>query len=170
MRLVLARHGLAMSREDFAESHSQAADSDRPLLEKGREKSKEMAKILRKWQPDFDLIVFSPFLRTQQTAEIFAAVLKISNLFECKALEPDQPPTAFAEWLSVHADESTAVLAVGHEPQLSSFATWSLVGKCDPFIELKKSGLILLQVNSFSGLQAGSAMLEAVVHPRLMEF
>lgn len=164
MKLVLCRHGLAMDREEFRLHRKD--DSLRPLVAKGKERTRLVAKSLRDWSPEFDLIVSSPFTRAQQTAEILAKALKITNVFETPSLAPEAAPEHFAKWLATHADECLTVLAVGHEPQLSQFATWCLSGQRESFIDLKKSGLVGLQLKSFSSVQPGSAQLEYLISPQ----
>jgi len=166
MRLVLFRHGLAVDRAEFLKAKGD--DALRPLVPKGRERTIEMAQVLKEWQPDFDLIVTSPFLRSQQTAKILSKELKISNLFECAEMAPSAPVTAFAQWLQVHADDSRAVLAVGHEPQLSTFACWCLSGQRESFIDLKKSGMLALELESFAHIKPGTAQLSWHISPKLL--
>lgn len=166
MKLVLCRHGQAMEREDFAAQKKD--DALRPLVQKGRERTKDVGKFLKKWNPDFDFIVTSPYLRAKQTAEILATALQISNVFEAAELVPLAQASAFAQWLKVHADESFSVLAIGHEPHLSTFASWCLVGGSESFIDLKKSGLITLDINSFVDIHQGSAKLEFLIGPKML--
>jgi phosphohistidine phosphatase len=167
MKLVLFRHGLAMDRSQFQVQKKD--DALRPLVTKGREKTLSMAKRLKNWERDFDLIVSSPYLRALQTARILAQTLKISNLFECAELTPSAPPLAFAQWLRIHAEESLSVLVVGHEPHLSGFASWCLAGQQQSFMELKKSGMVCLEVESFSHLAPGVGQLQWLVSPKLFE-
>jgi phosphohistidine phosphatase len=167
MKLVICRHGMAVQREDFLRVKKD--DSLRPLVAKGKDRARMTGRFLKNWGYDFDMVVTSPYLRARQTAEILADVLKVSNLFESPELVPQAPPPAFAQWLQIHADECLAVLVVGHEPQLSSFATWCLSGQKESFIDLKKSGLISLEVESFSQIHPGSAILEYVLSPKLVE-
>lgn len=164
MQLVLCRHGLAMEKDKFALYRKD--DSLRPLVAKGRERTEQTAKALRRWDTEFDLIVSSPYLRARQTAEILSQALKVSNVFESQALTPMASPQEFADWLKTHADECMQVLAVGHEPQLSLFASWCLSGQENSFIDLKKSGLISLEVKSFSRLRPGEAQLEYLLSPK----
>jgi phosphohistidine phosphatase len=167
MKMTLLRHGLAVSRDDFISVGKD--DSFRPLVAKGRERTKLMAKYFKKWGMSFDLIVSSPYLRCQQTAEICSDILKISNLFESSELVPQAPPMAFAQWLRVHADECLSVLVIGHEPQLSAFATWCLSGQKESFIDLKKSGVVVLEIKSFADFHPGAAMLDLVIQPKFLE-
>jgi len=71
-------------------------------------------------------------------------------------LKPDAPLEAFIEWLRPRADKSP-VCVVGHEPHLSSLATWLMSGVKDSRLALAKGGACLL---SFDGEpQRGGAEL-----------
>lgn len=164
MKLVLFRHGLAVDRQKFLEHKKD--DALRPLVAKGKIKTLEMAKRLETWVPDFDMIVASPFVRSLETAHILAKVLKVSNLFESAELVPSAPVMAFVQWLHVHAEECRSVLVVGHEPHLSSLAGWCLTGQKESFIELKKSGIIALEIENFSELRPGTGQLLWHVSPK----
>lgn len=166
MKLVLFRHGTALDRELAV--LQKMDDSKRPLTDKGRERTEKMAKILKDWNENFDFIVSSPLTRALQTAEILNNHLKIKNLFESPELVPSAPPQAFAQWLRTHSQNSTSILAVGHEPQLSVFASWALSTQLSSFIDLKKSGMIRLEIESFEQFKAGSAELSWLVQPKLL--
>ena len=165
MKLILCRHGLAVEREDYITKDID--DSLRPLVEKGRTRSKEAAKFLREHIENIDLIVSSPFVRAMQTAEILQNILQSSEIVESIELVPSAPPQAFAQWLHHHAKTALTIAAVGHEPQLSVFATWCLSGGTNSFVDLKKSGMICLEVESFEELGPKSANLKWVVQPKL---
>ena len=167
MRLVLFRHGLAVERAKHLLLNKE--DSLRPLVLKGREKTEMMAEMLKKNGADFDLIVTSPYMRATQTAEILAKSLKISNVFESAELVPSSSSLAFAQWLRIHAEECLSVLAVGHEPHMSAFASWCLTGQKESFIELKKSGALALEVESFANLAPAAAQLIWHLSPKLLQ-
>jgi phosphohistidine phosphatase len=166
MKLVLFRHGPAGHAEKYLESHSD--DSERPLTAKGREVTKSMAHYLKRWEPDFDMIVTSPFARAAETAEIVADVLAISNVFSCADLTPESQILSTVQWLETHADDAQSVLLVGHEPHLGILASWCLSGVSSSFFELKKSGMIALEVKSFSSMKAASAKLLWQISPQLL--
>jgi phosphohistidine phosphatase len=155
-----------MDKEEFLLHRKD--DSLRPLVPKGREKTKALGSALRHWGLKFDLIVTSPLTRAQQTAEILADSLKITNIFESEELRPQAPPMAFAQWLKLHAEDCLQVLTVGHEPQLSLFASWCLTGQKESFLDLKKSGLIGLKLKSFTEIKPGNTQLEYMLAPKYL--
>ena len=166
MKLILFRHGLAVDREMSMEQKLE--DGLRPLTEKGREKTRKMAKHLREQMGEVQLLVSSPLVRAQQTADIIGKTLPFERYSESTELVPDAPPQAFANWLKVHAPHSNSVIAVGHEPQLSVFACWLLAGYSGSFFELKKSGVITLEVQSFEHLGPRSGTLLSIISPKLL--
>src|SRR5690606_5997861 len=88
---------------------------------------------------------------------------------EASELVPEAPPQAFARWLQNSAPRATSVLAVGHEPQLSVFASWCLAGASESFIDLKKSGAICLEIESFDAIAPGRATLKWILGPKIYE-
>lgn len=165
MKLILFRHGLAMAREDAAAQ--KVDDSLRPLVEKGRERSRRMARVLRDCGGDFQALVSSPFTRSMETARILKEVISFKEFHESLELVPDSPPQALARWIAMTLPRATHVVAVGHEPQLSSFASWLLAGDPEGFIDLKKSGILCLEVESFDRLGPRSAELKWLLSPKL---
>ena len=167
MKLILVRHGLAVEREDFAKLKKD--DALRPLLPKGREKTLEMAERLLPWLGKVDLIVTSPYERALQSALILQKILKPKKFQEAVELIPSAPPMAFSEWLRRNSALMTCVVAVGHEPQLDSFASWALAGTSESFIKIKKSGALGLEVEGFHQVSPLSVELRFLVHPGLFE-
>lgn len=164
MKLILFRHGLALDRQESLAM--KMADSLRPLVLRGRERTLKMGKALKKMDLPIDLIVTSPFVRAQETAQILFEFCKVAEIHECTELVPSAPPMAFAQWLKNTAKRATCVLAVGHDPQLSIFASWAIAGTTTSMIDLKKSGMICLEIESFEDLSAKSAILKWVVQPK----
>ncbi|MFN7262595.1 MAG: SixA phosphatase family protein [Pseudobdellovibrionaceae bacterium] len=164
MKLILFRHAIAMEREEA--QLKKIEDGKRPLTPKGKEKSEQMVKELLRLCPDVDMIVCSPLLRSQQTSEIIAKAYKISKIDQSAELVPEAPPMAFIQWLSQFARRKLAVVAVGHEPHLSTLASWVLAGKTDSILELKKSGFAILEVDDLTQIVSGRATLELLVQPR----
>ena len=166
MKLYLLRHGEALDREDAAKTGVE--DSQRPLILKGKERTKKIMKFTRDFNGRVELIVSSPFLRSQQTAAVAMQILKFDNYLESTELVPEAPPTAFVQWLLREAQQVTSVFVVGHEPQLSAFASLILAGRQQSFIELKKSGLICIDVESFDSLVPENTSLRWILDPKIL--
>jgi len=121
---------------------------------------------LRIWEPEIDLIVSSPYVRAMQTAEIIFQAYKKVPILESSELVPSSPPSAFAQWLEKQIKMETSIVVVGHEPHLSTFATWTLSGATTSFMELKKSGMLCLEVESLSEVSQKSAELNWLIQPK----
>lgn len=166
MELILFRHGLAGDREEFAKKNLD--DHLRPLTLKGRKRVQKFAIRMTDWVPEVDLIVSSPFVRARQTAEILTQIYFETKVVEAAELTPQSPPAAFAKWLKVHGREYKRIIAVGHDPQLSSIASHLLAGKNEPFLGLKKGGALALEMESFEQAQSGAAQLSWLVPPKFI--
>lgn len=166
MKLILFRHGLAMERDEAFKN--KIDDSMRPLVEKGKERSKKMAKFLKEECEDFQVLVTSPLLRAKQTADIIREIIPFSQYLESTELVPEAPPHAFAKWVQAKIMRATSVVAVGHDPQLSVLASWLLAGENESFIDLKKSGVICLEVESFDQLAPRGAELKWILTPKMV--
>src|SRR2546426_11482598 len=71
MNLFILRHGIAVEKT----IPSFKKDSDRPLTGEGRKKTKQVARMLKRLGPSFDVVLTSPYVRARQTAEIVVDVL-----------------------------------------------------------------------------------------------
>lgn len=158
------RHGLAEDREEFAKKNPE--DALRPLTMKGRRRTQKVAMQLRDWIEEVDLIVSSPFTRARQTAELVSQIFIDTKVVEAAELVPSSPPLAFKRWLRAHGDDHRRLLIVGHEPQLGTLASFLMTGQSEPMLEIKKSGLLCLQVGSFKNLTPGTAKLMWLLQPR----
>ena len=113
-----------------------------------------------------DLIVSSPYVRARQTAEILREVFPSRSIMEAPELVPHGPPQALVRWFQAHGRDCKSVIAVGHEPQLSLFASWILAGATDSIVDFKKSGVACFEVGSAADLGPSSVELKWLVQPR----
>ena len=141
MQLIVIRHAIALSREEFAPTGRD--DSLRPLTDKGRAKMKKAAAGLRELVPSIGVLAASPFTRAQQTARIVAAEYGRLRVITTSTLEPDSEMEAFAEWLRTRRGDTVAV--VGHEPHLGSLVTWLMTGLEESRVPLRKGAACLLE-------------------------
>ena len=165
MQLVIIRHGVAEERETFAKKGIE--DQFRPLTLKGRKKMQKVAVRLRDFVKEFDMIASSPFTRARQTSEILSQIYFDTKVAEVPELVPQSPPQAFLKWLRTQGRNYKRIAVVGHEPHLSSFASYMIAGKTESFIDLKKSGVIILEVESFAQAEAGHARLLLAAPPKI---
>lgn len=111
MRLLLMRHG---------EAHShQRPDFDRELTPKGVDDVRHRADELIKRRIAVEKILFSPYVRTVETAKLMAQTLGCSELSESSAVTPDTDlVTAIAKIESVFGEIDSG-LVVTHQPLVS---------------------------------------------------
>jgi phosphohistidine phosphatase len=123
---------------------------------------------MKKMDLRFDLILFSPFLRATQTAEIIAESLKLKKQPGLSdALTPDGNPKALIRQLNELKPVPENVLLVGHEPYLSCLISLLTTGRVDLMMDFKKGGLCKLEAEYL--LYGRCAKLVWLLTPRQME-
>lgn len=159
--LYLLRHAIAVERgtPGFEE------DRLRPLTVDGRAKMERIAAGMRTLELEFDVILASPFVRAHQTAEIAAAALGQKNRVRLEpSLQADRSPQEFLSRFAGKYADKDRVLAVGHEPFLSSLATLLLGLPGRSVIEMRKGALCKLNVTRLKPRPA--AQLEWLLTPK----
>ncbi len=142
LELYIIRHGLAGSSLE-----NEIEDNARPLEKKGKRITKDVAKALRKQNIHFDIILSSPLLRAKETAEIVNDYCgNAKEITVTELLRPDASCNDLIKFLNNLKDCRIAAI-VGHEPFLSLFASYCLSKDSNSFINLKKSGVIKLEIN-----------------------
>ncbi len=160
MDVYLVRHAIAEQRGfDLWPD-----DSQRPLTERGREKFKLVAEVLRKMVPYVDAVYSSRFVRAWQTAEMLTDHADWPEPQSCPELEfasPEHVCRALAE----HSDMDSIAI-VGHEPSMSELTGYLLLGEYEdlPMI-FKKGGVVHLQL--MGSLRPASAVLMWYLTPKL---
>jgi phosphohistidine phosphatase len=142
--LYLIRHGIAEERGNYED------DTQRPLTDEGRKKTKQVAKRLYDLGLRFDLLQTSPLVRAQQTADIFTALFA-TPVQQSLELAPEGNFETWlswvTQWLSDHPQPAKASLGIiGHEPDLTSWAEMLIWGEVKGGLVLKKAGLIGLSL------------------------
>lgn len=136
MQIYLVRHAHAIDGED---------DDARPLSAKGRKQIRRVAAFLRRngslatrefWH--------SPAVRAQDTAERFAARLKVrAKLREVPGLRHGDNPAIMAKRLKALR---RPVALFGHEPHLSALASLLLAGRDGPpLFVIRKCAVVCLE-------------------------
>ena len=163
MKLLIIRHAIAMDQDEFAERGD--SDDRRPLTDFGRKRMRKNAKGLRAVVGQIDHFATSPYTRAVETAEIVSEIFGIDQAELCASLVPSVPLHEFAEWAQPHANVGVLGI-VGHEPHLSTLATWLTTGSDESAIQLKKGGACMINFNSSVRHAAGT--LEWLLTPRQM--
>ncbi len=138
IQVYFIRHGIAADPEDYER------DGDRPLTEKGRQKTQAIAQRLQELKLQFDEILTSPLVRAHQTAEIFLEKGLAPQLTVNESLAPIG---SFSNWLDeIKTLEHKTLALVGHEPDLSQWAELLVWGEVKGAIKLKKAGMIGIDI------------------------
>jgi phosphohistidine phosphatase len=155
MQLLIIRHAIAVDRDP-----ANLPDAERALTDKGRRRMKQCAAGLLQLVPSLDVIASSKLLRARETAGIVAQRYRLDPIF-IDQLAPEAPLGRLLEWLAV--ERASTVALVGHEPGLSTFASWLISARPESHLVLKKGGACLLE---FPGkIEPGAAMLEWLLTP-----
>jgi phosphohistidine phosphatase len=162
MKLYVLRHGEAA---DHGDPHY-PNDADRPLTERGVQRTKTLAHALRQWEITFDVIFSSPLVRARETAEIVERGLRLHDRLEfTDHLAPSGDFGELISCLNEIRPTPKNLLLVGHEPHLSGLVSLLCTGGQHLMLTLKKGGLCRLEVER---LRVGrSASLEWLLAPRL---
>jgi phosphohistidine phosphatase len=146
--LYLVRHAIAAERgPDYPR------DDERPLTSRGRSRMKAVVRGWRTLEPNLEVILTSPLVRAESTAEIVRKGLGGGIRVERSAtLAPGHQPPAVASVLS-RFKRAKAIALVGHEPDLGALAAW-LIGAHEP-IPFKKGGIARIDVPRLPPDQTG---------------
>ena len=160
MLVIIFRHGPSEERD----LERWPDDGERPLTERGEEKTRRAAEGLSRLIPDVDLMLSSPLTRAVQTARILSKVLEAPGAETIAALEPGSPWRAVLERLRREPADATIVL-VGHEPDLGRLAG-GLVFGAPRAMPLKKAGACAVRFDM--ELEPGRGELEWFATPRML--
>ena len=142
MELYLIRHGIAEDRTKYDR------DEQRPLTDKGRQKTKNVAQRLYNIGVKFNSILTSPLVRARQTAEILLEVGLSQQIEELPALAPDGNLNDWVKWWqkSRYNKNESYLALVGHQPNLGNWAETLVWGSSKGQLVVKKAGLIGLRL------------------------
>lgn len=162
MHLYLIRHGIA------AEPEAYETDSERPLTKEGDRKTRKIARRLQELDIQFDLILTSPLLRAQQTAQILQTLGLSTQIEQSPALAPSGE---IHNWLEWHQQQQEAVhrsiALVGHQPDLANWAETLLWGQTRDALILKKAGIIGLLLPE-TGSPVGRSQMFWLTPPKFL--
>lgn len=149
MDLILWRH---------ADAADGSPDPERPLTDKGRKQAKRMAQWLARHLPDDTVVLASPAVRAQQTAQALKRAFITRDALapgaDCAAvLKAVGPPKA-----------GGTVLVVGHQPTLGRVASLLLIG-AEGDLSIKKGAVWWLTVRRD---KKAPGVLRAVMTPELL--
>lgn len=161
--LYLVRH--AKSSWDYPE----LSDEERPLLEKGKKRTKKMIDYLLTTNARMDLIVSSHAVRARKTAEIFAHAfqypvnqIKIDHLIY-KGGERQLDNQFFDV-----PQEINHLWIIGHNPTITNFANRFLDDKID---YLQTSGVVSIQfdTDNWENIDNTIRSVNFIMYPRKLK-
>lgn len=148
MELLLVRHGIAADGPP---------DETRALTNEGRRKTRAAFRGLVT-MVRVGVIATSPLTRAMQTAELLGPKVVVVD-----ALRPGRPVRDALAWLRTRREKRVAL--VGHEPHLSTLASWLMTGHEHSVLAMKKSQAVLLEMDAW---EPGAARLLWSLPPRAL--
>ena len=146
MQLYIVRHGIAVDRED----PKCPPDPERYLTEEGIDKTKQVAKGVAALGITADLMLTSPYVRAEQTAEIFAGALEFAKqrVRRTDLLLPGAEPSLLFRELAKEK-QASSVFLFGHAPHLDDVIATAL-GSKKHLTALKKTGVAFVELKRLS--------------------
>jgi len=162
MLVVLFRHGPAGRRD----ASRWPDDGQRPLTEKGIDRTRDAARGLGRLLKKTPLVITSPLVRAYDSAAILHKVLDGKKSVETlEALRPGGSLRAVVKRLEA-AGTGDIVILVGHEPDLGKLAGTLVFGAPATGLPLSKSGACVV---TFVGpVRPGEGRLHAFLPPSLL--
>jgi phosphohistidine phosphatase len=159
LELYMIRHGLAGEKKE-----DETTDDERPLKKKWKEKMKDIAKGLKELRISFDIVLTSPLLRAKESAEIVNAYCcDTKEVTVTDLLVPDASYNNLIKFLN-KIKNVKRIAIVGHEPFLSSFASYCLSKNENSLMNLKKGGILMLEIDEV--IRPGRCILSWLIEPK----
>ena len=153
--LLLLRHGIAEERVSGRDH------PDRPLTDRGMQRTLQVVRRLRMLKVRADVLICSPYRRATETAQLAIEAGLAESMRLDSALEPGGDPWPLLSRLS------GCCLLVGHEPDLSTLAA-TLIGAPNGSLRLRKAGFCPLSWPADLADPRGAAELQVLLRPRLL--
>jgi len=161
MDVYVVRHAIAHERNATRWPN----DALRPLTTAGMRKFRKAAAGLARFVPKSAVVFTSPYVRARETAAILSDSAKFKAAVESPELVPGKTPRAVFDLLQTR--RRSAVVLVGHEPDLSAWISAALA--VEPSLvksEFKKGGAACIRFAKSIG--PGSATLVWLLPPRAL--
>lgn len=161
--LYIVRH--AKSSWDFPA----LPDHDRPLLEKGKKRTKKIIDFLLKQQVKFDFVISSSALRARETALYITKALNVDQ--DLLKLDPTlyhaDSEMIFDQFLDLN-DAYLSIMLVGHNPALTNFVNHWLK---PPIDWLPTSSVVAIEFDAerWEDIRFATAEVKFVVFPKLIK-
>lgn len=160
--LIVVRHAKS------SWEHAGLADHERPLLEKGKKRTRKVISYMQEQGVKPDFVMTSSALRARETAQYIANGLGVDKGFVKvdPALYHANAEQLLAQFDDL-SDNFTTVLMVGHNPALTNFVNFFLV---PPIDWLPTSGVVALQFDTdkWDEIRTAPRKVRFVVFPKLV--
>ena len=156
--LLLMRHAKA------SPSHAGGSDSDRPLLDEGRNAAARIGEFLKTETLTIDAALSSPAVRARETIDAVLQAAGMSLKVHADARLYEGGPLRLLEVLSEVDDSLNSVLLVGHNPVLEEFVQLLTAQT----IHLSPGTLAQIEIDAtqWSGIGEMRNALRRVVRPK----
>lgn len=160
IELYLVRHAIAAER-----GPNYPDDRQRPLTSEGVARFKRVAEGLKDLDVTLDVVLTSPLVRAQHTAELLiAGVGGKPRLEVLDALAPGGRQPQVIEAVTRYAKRARHLALVGHEPDLGDLAARYL--RARGTIQFKKGAVCCLELDG--AMPAGPGTLKWLLPPRAL--
>jgi phosphohistidine phosphatase len=160
--LYIARH--AKSSWDFPELN----DHDRPLIEKGKKRTKKMIDYLKSKSVALDFMISSTARRAAETAEYFAKGCNypVNEIKYDPTLYHASSEGIFNQFLDMN-DDYQSIMLIGHNPAFTNFVNNFLQ---PPIDWLPTSGVVCLhfETHKWESIKAAPFKIGFVAFPKLI--
>jgi phosphohistidine phosphatase len=149
--------------------HPGLEDYQRPLLEKGKKRTKYIIDYLLKNKVKVDLIITSHATRAYETARIIAGALNYpdNRLMVSKNIYFGDTSGLFNYFYDL-SDEVKSLMMVGHNPMFTSFANYFLDKKID---NLPTSGIVCIEfdTDTWSEIENVNRKTKFIITPKSLK-
>lgn len=155
MELFLVRHAIAEPRDE------RRPDAERALTPEGRDKMQRAVRGLARLDVELDRMVYSPWQRAAQTAELLSPLARPSAEQRASPELARSPRDAILTELL-----GQRVAVIGHEPWLGELCAWLVVNDraAGARFAFKKGGVAWLSGDA----RPGGCTLRAFLPPRVL--
>lgn len=149
--------------------HQGVEDYQRPLLEKGKKRTKYVIDYLIKKKVKVDLIISSHATRAHETAKIIAGAINYpdNEIMISQNIYFGYTESLFDFFYDLSSDVNSLML-VGHNPMFTSFANYFLDNKID---NLPTSGIVCIdfETDNWSNILDVSRKARFVISPKILK-
>lgn len=158
-----------MRHAKSAWDHPGLDDAQRPLLEKGKKRTKYIVDFLLEQNTHLDLIISSHAVRAHETAKIIANALHYpeGKIMISKNIYFGNPESYFNLFYDL-PDDLNSIMMVGHNPGFTIFASNFLDEKTD---DLPTSGIVCIsfEMKSWDKIHTSPRKTKFMISPKILK-